>query len=86
MYYIYIKTIQLIIFMFMHIYLNRLVHFIMLLKSKEYFSYLMANAIICVGISSNDNCDILNKFKALKADVLINCNGFIVYAASNLNL
>jgi hypothetical protein len=37
----------------------------------------MIDVIICIGIVSNDNYDLLRKFKALKADILI--NGFVTY-------
>lgn len=39
----------------------------------------MVDVMICIGIVSNDNYDLLRKFKALKADVLINGNGFVIH-------
>ncbi|KAL5240006.1 hypothetical protein ACI65C_007416 [Semiaphis heraclei] len=44
------------------------------LKEQKNFSCTIVNAIICIGIVSNDDYDLLRKFKTLKADVLINCN------------
>lgn len=57
----------------LHAYMYRLIALIKSLQSQKCFSCTMVNAIICVGIASNDNYDILRKFKALKADVVINC-------------
>lgn len=54
----------------------RLMALIKSLQSQECFSSTMVNVIICIGIASNDDPDLFRIFKALKADVLINCNGF----------
>jgi len=53
---------------------HRLLALIRSLKNQKCFSRTMVNAIVCIGIVSNDDYDILRTFKALKADVLINCN------------
>ncbi|CAH1720374.1 unnamed protein product [Aphis gossypii] len=50
---------------------NELLALIKSLKNQNNFSCTMVNAIICIGIISNDDYDILRKFKALKADLLI---------------
>ncbi|XP_022173622.1 uncharacterized protein LOC111036044 [Myzus persicae] len=51
---------------------TELLAFVKSLKNQKRFSCTMVNAIICIGIVSNDDYDILRKFKTLKADVLIN--------------
>jgi len=59
---------------------HRLVALIRSFKNQKNFSCAMVNAIVCIGIVSNDDYDMLRTFKALKADVLINCNrSHVVY-------
>ncbi|XP_025199033.1 uncharacterized protein LOC112599906, partial [Melanaphis sacchari] len=69
------------------------------LKYQQNFSCTMVNVIICIGIISNDDYDILRKFKALKTDLLIisvimdtlttqNCNfqDISLYGLNTLNV
>lgn len=54
------------------IFFRRLLTLIKTLQSQESFHHTMISALVCVGIASNDNHNIIRKFKVLKADVLIN--------------